>query len=192
MPAENLSQIYMAQSATAKTTDSIMVVPCTDTEEAAPVVLPGVCDVPLLLLLLLEEWGDPELLVEVDLPPVELLLFDADEVVGRLFPAGQVKLKRAVVKRSLVMANLTSFAGLASRRVYQKTFFLPKSAQPTSCQYEPAFSTVAWAAPKEGPLYAQPVSVIQTSLPPATPSVAEIALLRRAPALAILLSCSAS
>ena len=70
------------------------------------------------------------LLVVVELV-VTLLLLLTD---GRVLPWGQLRSKRALVDRSLVMANLTLFSGLESRRVYQKTFFLPKMAHPTSFQ----------------------------------------------------------
>jgi hypothetical protein len=66
--------------------------------------------------------------------PLEVPLLEPDEVGKSFFSLGQEMSKRGVVERSLVMANLTSFSGLASRRVYQKTFFLPNSAQPTSFQ----------------------------------------------------------
>jgi hypothetical protein len=67
--------------------------------------------------------------------PLEVPLLEMGCEVGKsFFSLGQEMSKRGVVERSLVMANLTSFAGLASRRVYQKTFFLPNSAQPTSFQ----------------------------------------------------------
>jgi len=188
--------------ATAKTTDKANAIELTIEVDAALVLCAGWLPDPLAAppdeaLGLSEEEVVPSLLVELPLDevllplPVLLLLLPAD-VLGSSFPAGQDKLKRALVDRLSVMANLTSLAGLASRRVYQKTFFLPKMAQPTSCQYFPALSTVASAAPNSGPLYAQPVSVIQTSLPPETPSVASSAEARRLPALEIWLSRSDS
>ncbi len=60
---------------------------------------------------------------------VELLLLELSE--GRDFCWGQLRSKRGVVDRLSVMANLTLLSGLESLKVYQKTFILPKMAQPT-------------------------------------------------------------
>ena len=135
-----------------------------------------------------------ELELELELldAPLVMLPLVMGSAVGRSFFTGQLRSKRGLVLKLSVMANLTLLAGFASRRVYQKTFLLPKSEQPTSFQYVSASSTVDLAAPKLGPEYAQPVSVTHTSLPPDTPSTALMALLRSLPAFSILLSCSSS
>jgi len=124
----------------ATTTESAIAIEFTSDTELAPTPLPLFPEAALELGLVL-------LLVEV-------LLLEIGRGEGRLFCSGQLKSNRGFVDRLSVMANLTLLAGFASRRVYQKTFFLPKRAQPTSFQYLPAWFRVDWAAPKLGPVYA--------------------------------------
>lgn len=70
------------------------------------------------------EPGDDELAGTLGV--VALVALVPDVMVGPIAKVvGQVKLKAGVVDRLDVMANLTSFAGLASSRVYQKVGTLP-------------------------------------------------------------------
>ena len=63
--------------------------------------------------------------------------------------------------------------GKASCSVNHQVLVLPKSRpHPTWSQYIFAFVVFATASPKVSPLTGQPVSVTQTGLPPATPTVA--------------------
>ena len=61
--------------------------------------------------------------------------------------------------------------GAPSWRVNHQTLVSPNKGQPTSFQKTSALSTEGTASPEVLPLTGQPVSVIQTGLPPATPLV---------------------
>lgn len=68
----------------------------------------------------------------------------------------------------------------ASSRMYHQVLVLPSRGQATSSQYCLALAVLATARFSVGPVTGQPVSVIQTSLPPATALVFSTPLSKRA------------
>lgn len=68
----------------------------------------------------------------------------------------------------------------ASSRMYHQVLVTPNRGQATSSQYCLALATLATARFSVAPVVGQPVSVIQTSLPPATALVFATPLLKRA------------
>ncbi len=81
-----------------------------------------------------EEASEPEVAVDVDLE-VAVLAADDEVELGVSKVSGQVRLKRGVVDRLLVIAKLCLLAPLESRRLYQKVgVLLKRRRQPTSCQ----------------------------------------------------------
>jgi hypothetical protein len=68
----------------------------------------------------------------------------------------------------------------ASSRMYHQVLVTPKRGQATSSQYCLALGMLATARFSVGPVVGQPVSVIQTSLPPAIDLVFSTPLLKRA------------
>ena len=62
--------------------------------------------------------------------------------------------------------------------MYQNVFLFPNKLHPTSFQYRCALAVLATASRDTGPMRGQPVSVTQTGLPAATPSVCATAELK--------------
>ena len=104
------------------------------------------------------EPAEPVSLLEGEETPVpeavEVAEAPEEEALGVVLKVdGQVRSKRGVVERFSVIANFISLSGFESRRLYQKVGTLPNSLrQPTSCQKNCEFLTVASALSQVWPM----------------------------------------